>query len=121
MTKTDQRGWSRSPCSGVCIILTGAVENGESNLDYLRERGRAMTAFSALGMLETAAVSTKHPGFCEEREWRAVSLPRMPLKRVTQTIQTIGGIPQHVQSVLLQNIPEEGLGSLAPSQLINRV
>ena len=93
----------------------------EKNLDYLKQRGRDMTVSSALAMLETAAVSTKHPGFCEEREWRAVSVPRMPLKRVTQTIQTIGGIPQHVQSVRLENIPEEGLVGLAPAQLINRV
>jgi hypothetical protein len=93
----------------------------EKNLDYIKERGRDMTIYSALGMLESAAVSTKHPGFCEEREWRAVSEPRMPLKRVAQTIETIGGIPKHVQSVRLQNIPEEGFTGLAPADLVNRV
>jgi hypothetical protein len=93
----------------------------EMNLDYLKERGRDMTIFSALSLMETAAVSTKHPGFIEEREWRAVSLPRLPMKRVTMSIETLNGIPQHVQSVRLQSIPEEGLLGLDPADLVNRV
>lgn len=93
----------------------------EKSLDYLKNRGRELTIYSILSMMETAAVSTKHPGFIEEREWRAISLPRLPMKRVEQTLATIGGIPQHVQSIRLQSVPEEGLIGLDPADLISRV
>ena len=93
----------------------------EKNLDYLKNRGREKTLNSILSMMETAAVSTKHPGFSEEREWRAISLARLPMKRIEQTLETIGGIPQHVQSVRLQSVAEEGLIGLDLADLISRV
>lgn len=101
--------------------LAVVATNLEKNQQYLTSLGRQGTINTVLAMFKFAAVATKHPGFCEEREWRAVALPSTPLKGVTSGLVTLNGIPQHIQSVPLKNVPEEGLFGLDPAELIERV
>lgn len=88
----------------------------------LRRIGRDGTKDAIFHMLRFAAVCTKHPAFAEEREWRVVASPAMessPLLPVE--LETIGGIPQRVLKIKLENHPDKGLTGLEPEELIDRV
>lgn len=73
-------------------------------------------------MFKLAILCTKHPGFHEEQEWRIVYSPsfhaesKYPEKR----LRVIGGVPQHVYAIPLDNIPEVGLKSAIP-QIFDRL
>lgn len=79
--------------------------------------------------LQTIALSLKHPGFREEREWRIVYRPDFqpclqdennePL--VKPDIATIKSIPQNVYWLPLKNSPRHGIEGIAPADLIDRV
>jgi hypothetical protein len=88
----------------------------------LRQLGREGTKNAMFHMLRFAAVCTKHPAFAEEREWRVVASPAIeasPLLPVQ--LETIGGIPQRVLKIKLENHRDQGLTGLSPEELIERV
>lgn len=90
--------------------------------ELLKQLGREGTKNAIFHMLRFAAVCTKHPAFAEEREWRVVASPAVeasPLLPVQ--LETIGGIPQRVLKIKLENHPEQGLTGLSPGELIERV
>lgn len=96
--------------------------NIDANRSFLREIDRGIVARSVYMMLMMAALSLKHPGFHEEREWRVIHSPmQFPSRFVPMTLETIGGIPQHVCKIPLQNIPEEGITGIAIPDLVDRV
>jgi hypothetical protein len=69
-----------------------------------------------------AALSTKHPSFYEEREWRAIYSPsERPSKRARLEPETIGGIPQLVCKLPLKNVPEEGLVGMEAWDGLDRI
>jgi hypothetical protein len=69
-----------------------------------------------------AALSTKHPGFWEEREWRVLHSPSIePSERLIKSIESPRGNPQLVYKIPLRNVPDEGLYGLDLSELIDRV
>lgn len=102
--------------------LDTVVAGIAKNPSLLTQLGRDGTKMAIFHMLRFAAVCTKHPAFAEEREWRVVASPALqssPLLPVQ--IETVGGIPQKVLKVKLEDHPEKGLLGLAPSALIDRV
>jgi hypothetical protein len=73
-------------------------------------------------MFRFGIVSTKHPGFAEEREWRAVYTPTLDASvHITTEIECVNGIPQTVQKIPLKNIPEGDLYGLEIPELLNRI
>jgi len=73
-------------------------------------------------MLMAAAVSLKHEGFEEEREWRIVHSPkRDPSRFLVRDTKVIAGIPQFVYKIPLKNNQEEGITGIEPAELIDRV
>jgi len=67
-------------------------------------------------------VSIKHPGFAEEREWRVIASPTVFGKdRLDLDIEEVGGVPQPVYKILLENDETNGVIGLEPSELISRV
>lgn len=68
-------------------------------------------------------LATKHPGFKEEREWRVFHSPSLDGESpwIDISIETVGGIPQHVVKVALKDDLEVGVVGAAPETLINRV
>ena len=75
-----------------------------------------------VGALNVAAISTKHPGFAEENEWRVIYAPWLnSSESVESQIVEIGGLPQRVQKIRLYDQPEVGLTGIAPRDLLKRV
>src|ERR1700735_1612019 len=69
-------------------------------------------------MLRFAALSTKHPAFAEEKEWRILFAPTLePSKWITSEIIALNGVPQPVYKLPLENIPEGTLVAGIPDLL----
>ena len=70
----------------------------------------------------SAVLSTKHPGFKEEREWRVLYSPHRALKdRLHPAIVEIDGTPQRIFKLPLKSYPDEGLVGMEPTELLDRV
>jgi hypothetical protein len=69
-----------------------------------------------------AALSTKHPGFREEREWRVIHSPSYePSDRLERSIEVVRGTPQFVYKIPLADIPEEDFYGASPPDLIDHI
>ncbi|MFG6580185.1 DUF2971 domain-containing protein [Sulfitobacter sp. 1A13191] len=100
------------------------AEKVERNIGMLRLAGEDVASHLTLSAMHFAALSTKHPGFSEEREWRVIYTPKFSLtgsrtSRLESKIVTLGGVPQRIFALKLENVPEEGfLGATLPELLI---
>jgi hypothetical protein len=73
-------------------------------------------------MFAMAACCLKHPGFCEEEEWRLIHLPKTwKSDFVTQDRVTIDGVPQYVYKLKFGDAVRAGYASADPPKLIERV
>lgn len=73
-------------------------------------------------MLLMNAVSLKHVGFKEEKEWRIIYLPEIsPSKLMLRTIETINGVPQTVYPIPLEDNPTENIIGFNISSVIEKV
>ena len=95
------------------------IKGLEKNFDFLAEIGPDEVETRLFWALHFAALSTKHPGFSEEKEWRVIySSTLLPSERIKFDIETLGGVPQKVYKLLLKNYPEEGfVGATLPEFL----
>src|SRR3546814_16552956 len=67
-------------------------------------------------------LTTKHPGFGEEEEWRIIHSPFMfSSAYVMPSIHTIGGLPQVVHKIELKNQPNLNAPELELDNLLPRV
>jgi len=107
---------------GVAEELT-KIKNGIlENIEYVRSLGTEGLKHAVFEAFRFAAICTKHPAFLEEKEWRVVSTkilhnnPRLP-----PYVELIGGIPQTVLKLKLEDHPDEGLYGLAIPSFIDRI
>jgi Protein of unknown function (DUF2971) len=84
--------------------------------------GRDAVREIILEVLRWAVLCTKHPGFQEELEWRAIANPRLhPSDRLILNVETVRGVPQIVAKIELLNAPQEGLVGLELPELLERI
>jgi hypothetical protein len=94
----------------------------ERNRLFVASMDRSLVYNIIWNMFRFGVVSTKHPGFTEEREWRAIYTPSIDRStRVISSIECVNGVPQTVQKIPLKNVPEEGLFGLDLPELLNRI
>lgn len=107
---------------GVINELKAVTEKIRSNSQYVKSLGRSNLKNSIFHMLRFAAVCTKHPAFREEKEWRVIASPAMEESEfLRSTIEVIGGVPQTVLKIKLEDHPDRGLYGLTPPAIIERV
>jgi hypothetical protein len=95
-----------------------------AHLDTLRTLPRDRLGEVALRVLLYLVVYSKHAGFHEEREWRAVHFPmiwpsaadRLPLDQVA-----LNGVPQPIFKLQFVDYPDDGLVGATLPELLNRV
>lgn len=93
-----------------------------ASADLLASMQRTDVGSILTGTLQDFLFSSKHKGFEEEREWRIIHTPFIhPSKHITQEIESIGGIPQNVCKIPLQENPELQMPELGMNNLIHRV
>jgi hypothetical protein len=93
-----------------------------ANTEWLRQIPREQLVEAVTRMLIFSAVSMKHIGFEEEREWRVVYLPHVATStKLIEAHVAIGGVPQPIFKIPLVNYPDEGFTGAEPRELINRI
>jgi hypothetical protein len=96
-------------------------ENIRNEGDFLKTLGRDAISAHVFHMFKFAALCTKHPGFSEEREWRAIYCPTLEESQyLIKDIQVIGGVPQPIYKIPLKNIPEAEFDA-SVSTLLDRI
>ena len=94
----------------------------ETNSEFLRAQDREAIVGYVFNAFKFAVLCTKHPGFHEEREWRVVYSPKLEKSdRLLKEIRVIGGTPQPIYKIPLQNVPEEGFVGAEIPEIIDRI
>jgi len=73
-------------------------------------------------LLRSTVLSTKHPGFSEEREWRVIHSPAiLSSEFLEREIVTVAGVPQIIYKIPLPKAARPELKALNIPSLIDRV
>ena len=84
------------------------------------DRRVVVSIFSA--MLVMSAVSLKHEGFREEKEWRVIYMPEMaPSPLMLKKTEIINGVPQIFYKIVLKNNSSQGVGGIEIPELVDRI
>lgn len=99
-------------------VISNILENAE----YLRTIDRNTFVAIALVTLLESVTCSKHEGFGEEREWRAIHLPkRMPSKLMESEIQVVSGVPQTIYKIPLDARVSSAIQELEFAKLFERL
>lgn len=92
------------------------------NRTYLKALGQEKLVSYLHNFFFLTAVATKHPGFSEEEEWRIFYRPNERSSDVLVEHQVVlGGVPQTIFALPLQDYPEQGLHGADIPSLLDRV
>jgi len=93
-----------------------------ANIDYVQSLGATNLKRAIFDVFRYASICTKHRSFEEEREWRVITTRILQKSQhLTSEVELIGGIPQNVLKIKLQDHPEENLTGLQIASLIDRI
>ncbi|MBO4221921.1 DUF2971 domain-containing protein [Bradyrhizobium neotropicale] len=102
--------------------VNAVIANIRNNREFLQSIGRPWLLTTVRLMLISAMVGLKHEGFHEEREWRIIHAPwRHTEAHIPSSIETVGGVPQRIFKIPLQNDAEARLTGLDPNELLDRI
>lgn len=95
------------------------IEQNQSLLSGIPFQSAQSILFNAL---QFSILSTKHPAFEEEQEWRVIHSPMMnPSAFIQSAVHTIRGIPQMVCELPLRNQPGLNMPNMDLENLLNRI
>lgn len=103
-------------------LLREVISAVKAESDFLHSLDRQKILDNVFSMLISSVTNMKHEGFSEEREWRAIYLPKLRASSVIEpSIEVIGGTPQMVYKLPLdvQNSPE--LADLDLAKIFDRL
>lgn len=94
----------------------------ENNITTIQKIELNLMKAHLLNVFHFAVISTKHPGFSEEREWRIIHSPTIWSSDILKPVyRAINGIPQRVYEIPLNNIPERNFMGASIKDLIDRI
>lgn len=98
------------------------VSNFEQNIELAKSFGAENIKNTFQMVFHFAALSTKHPGFAEEREWRVILSPTIyGTDKVNFDLETIQDVPQKVYKFPLQNFPENNFVGATLPELLDEI
>jgi hypothetical protein len=102
--------------------IFAAIENVRTSCDFLRSVDRSLIVRTVFYMLVAGVACLKHEGFHEEREWRVIYTPkRSPSPLMESSTQIIGGVPQIVYKLPLDEAASDDLRELDLSRIFDRL
>lgn len=102
--------------------FTKVVDAFEENLTLARELGGDAVKSLFENIFHFSVLSTKHPGFSEEREWRVIYSPSLfAADKINLHLEVVNGVPQQVYKFPLVDYPSEGLIGVTLPDLLERV
>lgn len=103
-------------------VMQGLPERLRANEGFLRAVDGSWLPHMLLQMLITYAISQKHRGFAEEKEWRILHvLGHHPKGILEEDVESVGGMPQSVLKLTLENpasLPDAGI---SVPELLDRI
>lgn len=101
------------------LEFTRMVEGLEKNFSLIEVADPTIFLNQIYFALHMTVLSTKHPGFAEEREWRILHSPTLwPSERINYDVISVNGVPQKVYKIRLENHPDDGfVGATLPEVL----
>lgn len=97
------------------------IANCTANAASLQHLGKDAFLVELLSVCRFAVLSTKHPGFAEEREWRVIHSLEEPSELLKKEVEVVRGIPQLVCKIPLKDVPEHGVSGLSFDALVDRI
>ncbi|MCA3515125.1 MAG: DUF2971 domain-containing protein [Rhodobacter sp.] len=98
------------------------VDGMEKNIEILLRLGEDSVYQNIVQAFNVSAISTKHPGFQEEREWRIIYAPWLQTSdAVNSSVIDIAGVPQRVQQIKLKDRHDVGLYGIEIPQLVKKI
>ncbi|UVA80528.1 DUF2971 domain-containing protein [Pandoraea commovens] len=105
-----------------CAEFGRAMDSLIAHRDRLAATDRAIVKDFGVMMLLTTIFSLKHPGFEEEREWRAIYNPALfHSKHVPQSLVVHQQLPQVVHRLVFEDVPEAGISGMTLAAVIDRL
>ena len=109
--------------NGFLARLTRVLDDVEKYLEELKVIDGELIAFNLKAVLDDMVLSTKHPSFAEEKEWRIIYrrkanpvIPAPPHK-----IVVLGGIAQVVHYLPMVDVPEGGVEKATLEDILDRI
>jgi hypothetical protein len=113
------RGLSSEEIEREFLAALQSIRDNYAILAALKIEDSLNTAFYVPVM---AALSLKHSGFSEEREWRMIFLPdALPSEHVERSVEVIDGVPQAVFKIPIENKPDRDICGVSIPDLIDHV
>jgi hypothetical protein len=107
------------------VEFAKVVDAIDANMDFLMKAGGDAEWLSntLMDTFRTSVLSTKHPSFREEREWRVIYSPLpAPSPNIPKDDVSINGTPQRIHKIPFVNHPDEGFtGATLPEALIRLI
>jgi hypothetical protein len=102
--------------------LVRITQNIVDDRDFIAKQGDETIHDRVFNMFQFMLLCLKHPGFHEEREWRAICTPTFGASsKYRREVECIKGTPQIVVKVKLEDSPSEGIVGLELPKFVNRV
>lgn len=104
---------------GLASIIRGMAENR----DALRQIDPELVKYNFKYALDVMILSTKHPGFKEENEWRIIHRAQLPAATDSppSKIVSVNGIVQKVFYLPMKNIPEHNVANADINSLLHKI
>jgi DUF2971 family protein len=103
-------------------VMHEVIQNISQSCDFLRSVDRQIILNTIFYMFLYTAVCLKHEGFREEREWRVIYSPTFNASPMIEaSIEIVGGVPQLVYELPLDESVSPSLGDLDLSKMFDRL
>jgi hypothetical protein len=90
--------------------------------DFLRTLDRQIIIAQVFNMLLTGVTCVKHKGFEEEREWRAIYMPKYAASPLMiSSTEVVGGVPQIIYQIPLDESVSPALAELDLVSMFDRL
>jgi hypothetical protein len=97
------------------------IANVKENREFLSSLSHQTIVSNVFSMILAGVTCTKHEGFSEEREWRAIYSPSRSSDLMKCSMEVVGGIPQTVYSLPLDESISPALSGLEFSRIFDRL
>lgn len=103
--------------------LTNIINGMAENRDALRQIDPELVKSNFKYALDVMILSTKHPGFAEENEWRIIHRAQLPptTDSPPSKIVNVNGIVQKVFYLPMKNIPEHNVANADINSLLHKI
>ena len=106
----------------VNAVIQEVIQNIGASCSFLRSVNRDVIVRTVLFMLVAAVTCLKHEAFQEEREWRALYIPKFQTSPLMESsTEVVSGVPQLVYKIPLDAKVSPALAALDLSQIFDRL